>query len=99
MRNLYQISMHAGAVCTLIDFCSAAAISGFDTDNQHITVKLQQDYISRVMIDREYIVKVFVQKVGKKLGFAQVLMMDALTQEIVVSASHTVAIVQESYKI
>ncbi|TNV75266.1 hypothetical protein FGO68_gene8306 [Halteria grandinella] len=99
MRNLYQVSMHAGAVCTLVDYCSGAAVTGFDAQNQHISVKLQQDYLSRVMMDREYIVSVIVQKVGKKLAFSQTFIIDALTQEIVVSASHTIAVVKETYKL
>lgn len=71
---------------------------GFDI-RPAVSVNLTFDYMSRVDVNKEYIIKVEVQKIGKKLGFSKTYFIDPRTNELSLSANHVVAFTSDSYKL
>ena len=97
-RNLFYKNIQAGAQATIVDICSGNAFMGFDI-RPAVSVNLSFDYINRVDVDQEYIIKVEVQKIGKKLGFSKTYFIDPRTNELSLSANHVVAYTSEAYKL
>ena len=64
-----------------------------------VSVSLAFDFISRVNVEEEYIIKVEVQKIGKKLIFTKVMFIDQKSDEIVLSASHILSMTGETPKL
>ena len=50
-------NVQAGAQATIVDICSGNAFFGFD-QRPAVSVSLTFDYLSRVDVDKEYIIKV-----------------------------------------
>ena len=92
-------NIQAGAQATIVDICSGLSIFGFDPSRACVSVSLTFDFISRVDVEEEYIIKVDVQKIGKKLIFTKIVFLEQRTDEIVLSASHTVAATGTSPKL
>lgn len=84
-------NIQAGAQATIVDICSGLKIFGFDPSRACVSVSLTFDFISRVDVEEEYIIKVEVQKIGKKLIFTKVFFIEQISDQIVLTASHTVA--------
>lgn len=84
-------NIQAGAQATIVDICSGLTIFGFDPSRPCVSVSLTFDFIGRVDVDKEYIIKVDVQKIGKKLIFTKVFFIDQISDQIILSASHTIA--------
>ena len=85
-------NIQAGAQATIVDICSGVTIFGFDPSRAYVSVSLTFDFISRVDVDEEYIIKVDLQKIGKKLIFTKIVFIEQKSDQTVLSASHTVAV-------
>ena len=81
-----------------MDLCSAISFSAFDS-RSCVGVNLSLDFMNRVDVGKEYSIRVDVQKKGKKLGFNKIYFIDPQTNKYVISASHTIAITNETIKL
>ncbi len=97
-RNVFMKFVQAGAQATIVDICSGNAFIGFDT-RPAVSVNLTFDYISRVEVNKEYVIKVEIQKIGKKIGFSKTYFLDPHTNEICLSANHVIAFTSDTPKL
>ena len=77
-RNGYLKNIHAGASATIADLCSFISSQGFDA-RPCVGVNLSFDFIGRVDVGKEYVIRVDVQKQGKKIGYNKIHFIDPNT--------------------
>ncbi len=91
-------NIHAGAQATIVDICSFIAAQGFD-QRPCVGVNLSFDFIGRVDVGKEYLIKADVLKQGKKIGYNKIYFIDPISSQIVLTASHVYAFTGETFKL
>ena len=97
-RNIFLKNIHAGAQATIVDLCSFISAQGFDS-RSCVSVNLSFEFIGRVDVGKEYIIRVDVQKQGKKIGYNKIQFIDPITEQTVLTASHVYAFTAETFKL
>jgi uncharacterized protein (TIGR00369 family) len=94
-----QLTMHGGAISTLIDISTTIAISGMDRNLRHnVSVELSTYFLNPIKISSNILILCKIPKIGKTLSYSYADIYDEETLKLCANGSHVKAMLEKTWK-